>query len=72
MQIKKKIWIRKYDPSKLFIKIYRFIESKKEDEERKKSQPEEIIAKRLELRRQAYDKELFDTSSNSIMKLQRR
>ena len=56
MQIKKKIWIRKFDPSKLFIKIYRFIESKKKDEERKKSQPEEIIAERLELRRQAYDK----------------
>ena len=50
----------KYNPNNLLIKGYRFIESKKEDEEKYKSQPEETIAEREKLRRQqTYDKELL-------------
>ena len=57
---------KKYDPSNLLIKGYRFIESKKEVKEISKSQPGESIAERVKLRRQkAYDKELFYTSSSS-------
>ena len=54
----------KYNPNNLLIKGYTFIESKKEDEEKSKSQPEETIAKTVKLRRQkSYDKDLFNTSS---------
>ena len=35
----------KYNPNNLLIKGYTFIESKKEDKEKSKSQPEETIAK---------------------------
>ena len=41
----------KHDPNNLLIKGYRFIESKKEDEEKTKSQPEETIAERPKIRR---------------------
>ena len=56
----------KYDPSNLLIKGYRFIESKKEVEEKNKSKPEESTTEIVKLRRQkAYDKELFDTSNST-------
>ena len=46
---------KKYNPSNLLIKGYRFIESKKEDKEKSKSQPQETIAERVKLRRQKTD-----------------
>ena len=50
---------KEYDPSDLPIKGYRFIDSKKEDKEKSKSQPEETFAQRVKLRRQkADDKDL--------------
>ena len=53
----------KYDPKNLFIKGQTFIELKKEDEEKSKSQPEETIAERVKLKRQKEDdKDLLDTS----------
>ena len=56
----------KYDPSNLLIKGYRFIELKKEVEEKNKSKPEESTTEIVKLRRQkAYDKELFDTSNST-------
>ena len=56
----------KYDPSNLLIKGYRFIESKKEVEEKNKSKPEESTTEIVKLRKQkAYDKELFDTSNST-------
>ena len=42
---------KKYDSKNLLIKGQRFIESKKEGEEKSKSQPEETIAERVKLRR---------------------
>ena len=45
----------KYDPKNLLIKGQRFIKSKKEDEEKSKSQPEETISERVKLRRQIAD-----------------
>ena len=57
---------KKYDPKNLLINGERFIESKREDEEKSKSQPEETIAERAKFRREkADDKELLDTSSPS-------
>ena len=48
--------IEKYNPNNnLLNKTQRFIESKKEDEEKSKSQPEESIAERVKLRRQKAD-----------------
>ena len=48
--------VEKYNPNnKLLNKTQRFIESKKEDEEKSKSQPEESIAERVKLRRQKAD-----------------
>ena len=51
----------KYNPKNVLLKGQRFVESKKE--EKRKSQPEEAIAERAKLRRQASDKNLFETSS---------
>ena len=48
-----------YDPSKLLIKGYRFVESKKEDKEKSKSHPEETIAEGVKL---ADDEDLSDIS----------
>ena len=57
---------KKYYPSNLLVKGYRVIQLKKEVEESSKSKPQESIGKRIKLRRQkAFDKELFDMSSNS-------
>ena len=48
--------VEKYNPNNnLLNKTQRFIESKKEDEEKSKSQPEESIAERVKLRRQKAD-----------------
>ena len=48
--------IEKYNPNNnLLNKTQRFIESKKDDEEKSKSQPEESIAERVKLRRQKAD-----------------
>ena len=56
--------VKKYNPNNLFIKGYRYIESKKEDEEKSKWPPEETIAERLKLRIQnADDKDLSVTPS---------
>ena len=41
---------KKYDPSNLLMTGYRFNVSKKKDEEKGKSQPEETIAERVKLR----------------------
>ena len=61
---KKEQMNKKYDPNNLLIKGYKFIDSKKVDEEKSKSQPEETIAERVKLIRQkADDKDLTDTSS---------
>ena len=50
---------KKYDPSNLLIKGYRFIDSKKGNKEKSKSQPGKTIAERVKLRRQkADDKDL--------------
>ena len=50
---------KKYDPSNLLIKGYRFIDSKKGNKEKSKSQPEKTIAESVKLRRQkADDKDL--------------
>ena len=45
----------KYNPNHLLIKDYRFIESKKEDDKKSKSQPVETITERVKLRRQKVD-----------------
>ena len=45
----------KYKPSNLLIKGHRFIELKREDKEKRESQPEETIAERVRLRRQKAD-----------------
>ena len=52
----------KYNPNNLLLKGQRFIGSKKEDEEKSKSQPEETIAERVTLIQKAYDEsdEFFD------------
>ena len=64
LQMKKKKMGEKYNPNNLFIKGYRYIESKKEDEEKSKLQPEVTTAGRLKLRRQNADnKDLSDKSS---------
>ena len=56
---------KKCSSSDLLIKGYRFTASKREVEEKSKSQPEKSIPERVKLKRQkAYDKELFSTSSN--------
>ena len=48
--------VEKYNPNNnLLNKTQRFIESKKEDEEKSKSQPEESIAERVKSRRQKAD-----------------
>ena len=48
--------VEKYNPNNnLLNKTQRFIESKKEDEDKSKSQPEESIAERVKLRRQKAD-----------------
>ena len=53
----------------LLIKGTRFIELKKEDKEKSKSQPEETIAEKVKLRRQkADDKDYSDTLSLEIDK----
>ena len=53
----------------LLIKGTRFIELKKEDKEKSKSQPEETIAEKVKLRRQkADDKDYSDTSSLEVDK----
>ena len=53
----------------LLIKGTRFIELKKEDKEKSKSQPEETIAEEVKLRRQkADDKDYSDTSSLEVDK----
>ena len=44
---------RKYDPSNLFLKGFKYDISKKKDEEKSKSQPEET--ERVKLRRQKID-----------------
>ena len=44
-----------YNLNNLLIKGFRFIEWKKEDEEKSKSQPEDAIAERVKLRRQKAD-----------------
>ena len=41
----------KYNPNNLLIKGQRFIKSKKEDEEKSKSQPEETITERVKLKK---------------------
>ena len=52
---------KKYDPSNLLIKGYRFIDLKEGDKEKSKSQPEETIAERVKLERQKADhKDLSD------------
>ena len=52
---------KKYDPSNLFIKDYKYDKWYKNDEEKSKSQPEETIADKVKLRRQkAYDEDLSD------------
>ena len=48
----------KYNPSNLLIKGHRFIESKKEDKEKSKSQPEEATAERVKSRRQKVDDDI--------------
>ena len=56
---------KKCSSSDLLIKGCRFTASKREVEEKSKSQPEKSIPERVKLKRQkAYDKELFSTSSN--------
>ena len=46
------------------LKVKDLLKSKKDNEEKSKSQPEETIAERVKLRRQKVDnKDLFDTSS---------
>ena len=58
----------KYNPNNLLIKGQRSIKSKKEDEDKSKSKPEETIAERVKLRRQKVDnKDLFDTSLPSTV-----
>ena len=47
---KKKGWIKKYDPSNLFIKGYKYEKLYKKDEEKSKSQPEETIVERVKLK----------------------
>ena len=42
---------KKYDPSNLFLKVYKYDEWYKKDEEKSKSQPEETITERVKLRR---------------------
>ena len=57
---------KRYNPNNLLIKGQKFIERKVEGRGKSKSQPEEIIAERVKLRRQKEDfKDLFDTSSPS-------
>ena len=49
-----------YDPSNLFIKNYKYDDWYKKNEEKSKSQPEEIIAERIKLGKQvASDEDLF-------------
>ena len=43
---------KKYDPSSLFIKGYKYDKLYKRDEEKSKSQLEETIVERVKLRRQ--------------------
>ena len=43
------------DPSGLLIKGYRFFDSKKENKEKSKSQPEKTITERVKLRREKAD-----------------
>ena len=45
----------KYNPNNILTKAYMFIESKKEDEGKSKSQPEETVAGRLTLKIQKAD-----------------
>ena len=54
---KKQKMDRKYDPSNLLLKIYKYDEWYKKDEEKSISQPEEIIAEWVKLRRQIADNE---------------
>ena len=48
---------KKYDPSHLFLKGYKYDKWCKRDEEKSKSQLEETIAERVKLRRQKADNE---------------
>ena len=48
----------KYNPSNSLIKGHIFIELKKEDKEKIKSQPEESISERVKLRRQKADHDI--------------
>ena len=43
---------KKYDPSNLFIKGYKYHKLYKKNEEKSKSQPEETIVERVKLKRQ--------------------
>ena len=59
--VKKEMMDKKYDPSNLFLKGYKYDEWNKTNEEKSKLQPEETIAERLKLRRQkAGDEDLSD------------
>ena len=63
LQIKKEEIDKKYDPSNLYLKGYKYDEWYKKDEGKSKSKPEETIAKREKLRRQkADDEDLLDMS----------
>ena len=58
---KKKRLVTKYDCSNFIIKSHKYDEWYKNDEEKSKFQPEEIIAERVNLRRQKLDHEdLYD------------
>ena len=49
-----------YDPSNFFIKNYKYVDWYKKNGEKSKSQPEEVIAERIKLRKQiASDEDLF-------------
>ena len=63
--VEEKEWIRKkYDPKNSLIKGQRLIESKKEDKQKSKSQPEKTIAERVKLgRKKAVDEDLLDMFS---------
>ena len=54
---KKQKMDKKYNPSNLLLKIYKYDEWYKKDEEKSISQPEEIIAEWVKLRRQIADNE---------------
>ena len=47
----------KYDPSKLFLKVYKYDTLYKEDEEKSTLQPEKTIPERVKLRKQKVDDE---------------